>query len=41
MSVMMKNDATETQVQAVLKVIEKLGYRGVPMPGAQRFLSCY
>ena len=40
MLVVMKNDATETQVQAVIKVIEKMGYRGVPMPGAQRTAVC-
>jgi len=32
----MKSDATEGQVQAVLRVIEELGYRGHPMPGASR-----
>ncbi len=40
MLVVMKNDATEAQVRAVIKVIEKLGYRGVPMPGAQRTAVC-
>ena len=40
MLVVMKNDATDMQVQAVIKVIEKLGYRGVPMPGAQRTAIC-
>jgi 3-deoxy-7-phosphoheptulonate synthase len=32
----MKSDATEEQVKAVLRVIEELGYRGHPMPGASR-----
>jgi 3-deoxy-7-phosphoheptulonate synthase len=36
MLIVMKTDATETQVQAVLRVIEELGYRGHPMPGASR-----
>ncbi len=40
MLVVMKNDATEMQVQAVIKAIEKLSYRGVPMPGAQRTAIC-
>ncbi len=40
MLVVMKNDATEEQVQAVIKEIEKMGYRGVPMPGAVRTAIC-
>jgi 3-deoxy-7-phosphoheptulonate synthase len=36
----MKNDATEAQVKAVIKEIEGMGYRGVPMPGAQRTAVC-
>jgi len=40
MLVVMKNDATETQVQSVIEVIEKLGFRGIPMPGAQRTAIC-
>jgi 3-deoxy-7-phosphoheptulonate synthase len=32
----MKVGATEGQVQAVLRVIEELGFRGHPMPGASR-----
>jgi len=40
MLVIMKNDATEAQVQAVVREIESLGYRGVPMPGAQRTAVC-
>jgi 3-deoxy-7-phosphoheptulonate synthase len=40
MLVVMKNDATEEQVQAVIEEIEKMGYRGIPMPGAQRTAVC-
>lgn len=40
MLVIMKNDATEEQVQAVVREIEGMGYRGVPMPGAQRTAVC-
>lgn len=40
MLVVMKNDATEAQVKTVIKEIEKMGYRGVPMPGAQRTAVC-
>jgi len=40
MLVVMKNDATESQVQAVIQEIEKMGYRGVPMPGAERTAVC-
>jgi 3-deoxy-7-phosphoheptulonate synthase len=40
MLVVMKNDATEVQVQAVIREIETLGYRGIPMPGAQRTAVC-
>jgi 3-deoxy-7-phosphoheptulonate synthase len=40
MLVVMKNDATEEQVQAVIREIEDMGYRGVPMPGAQRTAIC-
>jgi 3-deoxy-7-phosphoheptulonate synthase len=40
MLVVMKNDATEAQVQAVIKEIEAMGYRGIPMPGAQRTAVC-
>lgn len=36
MLIVMKSDATEGQVQAVLRVIEELGFRGHPMPGASR-----
>jgi len=40
MLVVMKNDATEAQVQAVIREIESMGLRGVPMPGAQRTAVC-
>ena len=40
MLVVMKNDATEAQVQAVIREIENMGYRGVPMPGAERTAVC-
>jgi 3-deoxy-7-phosphoheptulonate synthase len=40
MLVVMKNDATEAQVQAIIREIESLGYRGIPMPGAQRTAVC-
>ena len=40
MLVVMKNDATEEQVQAVIREIESMGYRGVPMPGALRTAVC-
>jgi 3-deoxy-7-phosphoheptulonate synthase len=32
----MKADATDSQVKAVLRVIEELGFKGHPMPGATR-----
>jgi 3-deoxy-7-phosphoheptulonate synthase len=40
MLVVMRNDATEEQVQAVIREIKAMGYRGVPMPGAQRTAIC-
>jgi 3-deoxy-7-phosphoheptulonate synthase len=40
MLVVMKNDATEEQVQAIIREIERMGLRGVPMPGAQRTAVC-
>jgi 3-deoxy-7-phosphoheptulonate synthase len=40
MLVVMKNDATEEQVQVVIKEIEQMGYRGIPMPGAERTAVC-
>lgn len=36
MLIVMKADATENQIAAVLSVIEKLGFKGHPMPGATR-----
>jgi 3-deoxy-7-phosphoheptulonate synthase len=40
MLVIMKNAATEEQVQAVIHRIESLGYRGIPIPGALRTAVC-
>jgi 3-deoxy-7-phosphoheptulonate synthase len=40
MLVVMKNDATEEQVQAVIREIEGMGLRGVPMPGSLRTAVC-
>jgi len=40
MLVVMKKDATEVQVQAVIREIENLGYQGLPIPGAQRTAVC-
>jgi 3-deoxy-7-phosphoheptulonate synthase len=40
MLVVMKNDATEEQVQTVIQEIENLGYKGIPIPGAQRTAVC-
>ena len=40
MLVIMKNDATRAQVEAVIAEIERLGYRGLPIPGAQRTAVC-
>ena len=36
MLIVMKHDATESQIEAVLRVIEELGFKGHPMPGATR-----
>jgi 3-deoxy-7-phosphoheptulonate synthase len=36
MLIVMKADATDSQVEAVLRVIEQLGFKGHPMPGATR-----
>jgi 3-deoxy-7-phosphoheptulonate synthase len=36
MLIVMKTDATESQIEAVLRVIEDLGFKGHPMPGATR-----
>ena len=40
MLVVMKNNATEVQLQAVIREIESHGYRGIPMPGTQRTAVC-
>ena len=40
MLVIMKNNATEEQIQAVLNHIESLGFRGIPIPGASRTAVC-
>jgi 3-deoxy-7-phosphoheptulonate synthase len=40
MLIVMKNDATEEQVRAVIQEIQKMGYRGIPMPGALRTAVC-
>ena len=40
MLVIMKNDASEEQIQAVIKHIESLGFRGIPIPGALRTAVC-
>lgn len=36
MLIVMKSDATDGQIEAVLRVIEQLGFKGHPMPGATR-----
>jgi 3-deoxy-7-phosphoheptulonate synthase len=36
MLIVMKADATDSQVEAVLRVIAELGFKGHPMPGATR-----
>lgn len=36
MLIVMKSDATEAQVDAVLRVVEELGFKAHPMPGATR-----
>src|SRR6266511_2242416 len=36
MLIVMKADATDGQIQAVVRVIEELGYRAHPMPGTSR-----
>jgi 3-deoxy-7-phosphoheptulonate synthase len=36
MLIVMKHDATDGQIETVLRVIEQLGLRGHPMPGATR-----
>jgi 3-deoxy-7-phosphoheptulonate synthase len=40
MLVVMQHDATEGQVNAVIEEIEGMGFRGIPMPGAQRTAIC-
>lgn len=40
MLVIMKNDANETQIKNVITEITKMGYRGIPIPGAQRTAIC-
>ena len=36
MLIVMKTDATPAQIEAVVRVIAELGFRGHPLPGAQR-----
>jgi len=36
MLILKKHDATESEIEAVLRVIEELGFKGHPMPGATR-----
>jgi 3-deoxy-7-phosphoheptulonate synthase len=36
MLIVMKTDATDAQIEYVVNVIEELGFRGHPLPGAQR-----
>jgi 3-deoxy-7-phosphoheptulonate synthase len=36
MLIVMKHDATDSQIEAVMRVIEELGFKGHPMPGATR-----
>ena len=36
MLIVMKSDATDSQIESVLRVIEELGFKGHPMPGATR-----
>ena len=33
MLIVMKSDATDSQIEAVMGVIEALGFKGHPMPG--------
>jgi len=40
MLVVMKRGATDEDIKAVMKKIEELGFRAVPMPGAQRTAVC-
>ena len=36
MLIVMKSDATDSQIESVMRVIEQLGFKGHPMPGATR-----
>src|SRR5882672_1166991 len=36
MLIVMKSDATQAQIETVLRVVEELGYKAHPMPGATR-----
>jgi 3-deoxy-7-phosphoheptulonate synthase len=36
MLIVMKHDASDSQIETVLRVIEQLGFKGHPMPGATR-----
>jgi 3-deoxy-7-phosphoheptulonate synthase len=36
MLIVMKSDATDSQIETVMRVIEQLGFKGHPMPGATR-----
>ena len=36
MLIVMKSDATDHQIATVVRVIEELGYKPHPMPGATR-----
>jgi 3-deoxy-7-phosphoheptulonate synthase len=40
MLVIMKNDASESQINSVISHIENLGFRGIPIPGAVRTAVC-
>jgi 3-deoxy-7-phosphoheptulonate synthase len=40
MLIVMKNDATREDVDAVIQEIQNMGYRGVPMPGSIRTAVC-
>ena len=36
MLIVMKPDATDSQIEAVVRVIEELGFKAHPMPGSTR-----
>ncbi|TET08210.1 MAG: 3-deoxy-7-phosphoheptulonate synthase, partial [Candidatus Thorarchaeota archaeon] len=38
MLVVMYKNATEEQVERVLEIVEELGYKSIPNPGAQRMV---